>query len=591
MRPRCDSAMPPESTAIQTTMHGSVSRVSVWTWVSRYRWLLLILLAHLPLLIVHFSNLSIRPQYQHFPLIIVAFLCLLATRLSPLESASENRKQGTVLPALVLWIVSLTLLILATVFFSPWFAAFSFLVAVGGCFLALRKELKIESAVGLWLICALLVPVPGNFEAQLSQALQRSTTFTSGAILSALEIPNFVQGTTLSIASGRLFVEEACSGIVSMMSVLATCLVLAVILKRPLLHTVLLVISGLLWASAMNIVRITAISVFREWFEIDLAEGWEHTALGLIVYVGSLLLIVSTDCFLNYLIHPGVHPDGVNPVQDSPSVRVWLAVTQFGAPNSGVINSISQNDPSAIQRSEERGPEEANAGHPEEHIPFVRQKLVAVLSIAFFILGLTGLGRVFAWTGPAASLGMTSWDSPVVDTLSADTMPAQIDGWKQNGFGKSHKKRLFAQESRLWQFNKPNAEAVFSIDFTFPQWHDLCECYRGIGWKQTSVSDYRDLATQPYVTAEFMKKDRDSGQLYFSHCEPNGEFAPPINAMSVLQQLKQRVQSDRTLIQIQLWVTRGRAATKTEAEQDEKLFLTLRDRILQTILESEARKP
>ena len=541
----------------------------------RYFWLILIVAAHLPLMIVHFGNLWIRPQYQHFPLILLSLWCLVVMRVNPIGATSEEATKGTSkkFVRLGVWVLGLAfcIFILATYFFSPWLAAVSLWLTVGGTMIALCRDFKIEMGWGIWLIFALLIPVPGNYEMQVSQYLQSSTTNTSGYLLSAMKIPNIVQGTTLTLASGRLFVEEACSGIVSLMSVLATCLVLAVMFRRPMIHAALLVFSGVLWASVMNIVRIVLIALGRERYHVDLAEGWEHTLLGLIVYVGSLLLILSTDQLLSFFIDPGTIDDEGFSLSDFPSVILWRRIMGFGgAPSEEVA---SQPDWSQFAGTD------ANVSANT----WQKAPLIVSLSMAFCMLGIVGVSRAVsrAFAGEAV---MRDWDSQLVQSLNLESMPSEINSWIRADFRVSHSERLFAQESRIWEYQRDDARAVFSVDFTFPHWHDLCQCYQSIGWKQNGPSEYASLNESPFVEAQFFQHLADNGHLYFCLCDTQGNYVRPLESLPPIEQLAARTAPDQSLLQIQLWVTRERSASPEEAELDKELFLRLRDELRALII-------
>ena len=107
----------------------------------------------------------------------------------------------------------------------------------------------------------------------------------------------------------HLFVEEACSGIVSLLSIIACCAILAVWQNRPAPHAILLTVSGMLWAGILNVFRITILAIGLDRLGIDLSEGWRHEALGLVLFSGTLALSFCTDRLLLFLMSPISSPD------------------------------------------------------------------------------------------------------------------------------------------------------------------------------------------------------------------------------------------------------------------------------------------
>ncbi|TWU04668.1 exosortase U [Stieleria varia] len=533
----------------QPTEPSVTTRPTETLWLD-YRWPLLIALAHLPLLIVHLINLFSREQYQHFPMVLLAFGILVFNRLEPIPAGKMGpiRRQG----AFLCWIIALGLFGFGTFVFSPWVAAVGFVISVGGILLSLRERFQIHNAFGLWLILWLLIPVPGGYEQRLSQSLQQWTTTTSASILQAVYIPNIVEGTTIQLPSQRLFVEEACSGIVSMMAILATCLLMAVLANRSLLHMILLVASGLLWASVMNIVRIVSIGVFSERYGIDMAAGWPHTALGLVVFTGAVILVVSSDQLLCFLMEPG-DAEKFDRGSLSETVLRWIQVVEWGSPEPVFLEDETLHMPT----------------HPGKFGTPTR-----VFSILFLLIGMTGLAMGLNRLRTGQEIAFTGSIDDVDRLLNENLLPTEVGGWKRTEFRDEHVERLFAQQSRVWVYRKDSLVATFAVDFAFPQWHDLCDCYQKIGWQQDGVSQVAQTATEqdPYLSSNFYKGTVSRGLLRFCLTEKDGVSISPPEALGPLGKLRQRMENDRTLFQIQLWVTKDGEFLDREAEDATKLF-------------------
>ena len=167
-------------------------------------------------------------------------------------------------------------------------------------------------------------------------------------------------------------------------------------------------------------------------------------------------------------------------------------------------------------------------------------------------------------------------------------MPAELEGWQLVDYGETHAQRLFAQESRLWTYRKGGMQAIFSVDFVFDEYHDLCVCYDSIGWEQTLDTLLLRPQGAPigsYLQAKFSKNVISNGYLLFSHLNSDGtHFEPPVSLGS---QLQKRViagpfsrEQEKQLFQVQLWLTSNRPVNPEDQVSAHSMFLQLR-RIIQ----------
>lgn len=541
--------------AIVGTGTASVSsKVAADLWI-HFRAPILWLLAFVPLLVVHFNNMWYRPQYQYFPFVIGTVGYLIWTRSSPIPDGFTGPVRRY--RAYFLLLMSLLIFGIGTALFSPWFVAVGFVLATGSSLLFLRERFEIENAFGIWLITCLLVPLPGMIDMKLSQWLQRLTTIVSGHILEFVSIPNIIEGTTLILASKRLGIEEACSGIVSMMAIVASCLILAVLSNRALLHSILLVASGIAWAAVTNVLRIVTLGFALEKFGIDLSEGWRHDVLGLVLFVGALVLAVSTDRLLCFVLSPIDMDNGL-----SWPTRTWDALVTFMDPAApGIV--------------------EGRKGKAEMPLSLSSVPMMACAGV-FLLLGVASTAHGFLRAGAGESASFSPGTAPLVESLGEDFLPARIGDWKRVGFETTHSERLFAQQSRVWRYQSEDKTAVFSVDFSFPTWHDLCECYSKIGWSQNGSSELNKSSKLggDFLSTNFYKNTASEGILFFSFVENNGVAYVPPESLTWAGEAKRRLQPDKTLYQIQLWVTENGDLSNYERGNAKDLFVECRRRIV-----------
>ena len=81
-------------------------------------------------------------------------------------------------------------------------------------------------------LLAVLVPPPGHQEQIVTLKLQHLAVGVSCRLLDALHVPNAQAGNVIEIPGRRLLIEQACSGINSLMAVLAFTLLYGFYLRR-----------------------------------------------------------------------------------------------------------------------------------------------------------------------------------------------------------------------------------------------------------------------------------------------------------------------------------------------------------------------
>jgi exosortase len=142
-------------------------------------------------------------------------------------------------------------------------------------------------AVALWLLCT---PLPPGFAARLTLALQLWISKTVVATFHLLGIPAVRHGNIIELVNGTVGVEEACSGIRSLISCLFAGLFFsAVLVRRPFVRTVIILAAGPL-ALAMNLLRSMTLTLLANG-GVSISGFW-HDATGYIVLGLTSLLLV-----------------------------------------------------------------------------------------------------------------------------------------------------------------------------------------------------------------------------------------------------------------------------------------------------------
>jgi exosortase len=176
-----------------------------------------------------------------------------------------------------------------------------------GAELFLTRSAIIESLVGIILLVAgwqvvkllafplfllvFMIPLPNVIYNQITMPLQMFASQVAATVLEFLGYPVLRDGNIIELASQRLSVVEACSGIRSLLSLSFLSLVYAWFFDpKPWMRWVLLALTVPI-AIAANAGRVTVTGILSE-IDPELAHGIVHTASGWVIFMIALVMLV-----------------------------------------------------------------------------------------------------------------------------------------------------------------------------------------------------------------------------------------------------------------------------------------------------------
>lgn len=171
-------------------------------------------------------------------------------------------------------------------------------------------------ALAVWFPIFLLIfsiPLPDRYFSEMTMPLRQVATVLSTGTLNLLPgVSAVAQATVIDytrqlasggLVSGRLNVEEACSGMRLLMAFLAMGAIMAYLMReKPLWHRIALLALCVPIAIFCNYIRVTITGVFQVYGYANLAKGGAHAALGLLMMVLALALFSGTSWVLSSLV-------------------------------------------------------------------------------------------------------------------------------------------------------------------------------------------------------------------------------------------------------------------------------------------------
>lgn len=243
-----------------------------------------------------------QPQYSHGYL-VPAFACvLLWMRWQPLGPVSSaERWLG------VAMIGGSMLLRLPLSFFAQMIPEMVTVIpALCGVFLLVGGWNALRWAWPALVFLVFMFPLPDAIERGLLDPLQKIATIASTYALQTLGLAAFREGNRIILGDIKLGVVDACSGLrmLTIFFALSTAIILVTV--RPMWERIVIVISAVPIALAVNIARITVTGVLHVYASKELAETVFHDLAGWVMMPMALGMLY---CELQLLAHLVVDDD------------------------------------------------------------------------------------------------------------------------------------------------------------------------------------------------------------------------------------------------------------------------------------------
>jgi exosortase len=409
----------------------------------------LIAIGFLPLIYCHLVGLLSRPHYQFIVLLPLAIWMVSTPTID--EAIVKNKvskfDEGFAFAGLILSAIGLGY---ATWTRSPWIAAVSAMIASLVVLLHITGRQGLGRFMPIWLLCGILIPLPFGLDEDLIVRLRSVTTRFTSILLDQLGILHQAYANVIELPGKPLFIADACSGIHSLYVLLAASLFLAVYCRRSVLHALFLLGTTFGLVLVENVARITTVA-FAWGRGFDLSIGWKHSAIGVLLFVFSIGLILTTDQLLLFLLPK-------EPFR-------WL---------KRIFTKSSKSASSG-------GSTQKGAKHSSLPVGFL------ALSAVFPLLGFTQLLRLPDAISRLDSIFQSNLKVP---ELGRDAMPEQLEGFRLTQFESIDRVEgdPFGMSSQRWTYEKEGLSVGISLDYPYDGVKDMTQCYEAVGWKiKTSV--------------------------------------------------------------------------------------------------------
>lgn len=191
-----------------------------------------------------------------------------------------------------LLLFGVTMLIIGSVGAELFAQRVSFIVVLTGLILFILGK-RILMTLSLPLVFLIfMIPLPAIVVNTIAFPLQIFAAQTASFCLFNLGIPVLREGNLISLAGSTLEVAEACSGLRSLVALLALGTVYAYFSQRQMWKRWALVLLSIPIAILANAFRVTGTGVLANYWGTEAAEGFYHTFEGWIVFVVAFILLL-----------------------------------------------------------------------------------------------------------------------------------------------------------------------------------------------------------------------------------------------------------------------------------------------------------
>jgi exosortase len=294
------------------------ARTGIMNYLRQHLVLMILIAVHLPFLVAYLRGLWQQTHYQFFPFAIGAFIWLFATR----RSGDAERWTW---PTWLLIAFDLCCLMVQPWIYSPWLAVVGLVACLTAWCFANRDAGFDRRLTYLALLPLIVVRLPMMYDIQVINWLQRMTTALASKSLHRLGMLHFRDGNVLKFPGKSFLVEEACSGVQSLFTILFIAALVICLKRRSLIHGLVLLASGLAFAGLMNSMRVITIAVAWERYGTDLSTGLPHDIVGYICLAIAAVLLMSADAFLGFVTDPvpDIERPGVVGMYRNPLTALW----------------------------------------------------------------------------------------------------------------------------------------------------------------------------------------------------------------------------------------------------------------------------
>ena len=240
------------------------------------------IIIYIPIFIWMFDRWSsAETYYSHGMLIPFISVFLVWRKRKELNRIKFNpTRKGWLffIPGILIYIISALL----GVYFS---AGFSLLLVLAGSILLFLGKQFLKKLLFPLLFLGFMLPLPVVAVSNISFRLKIIASQAAVFLVNSLGLAAIREGSVIKTANSYLVVEDSCSGVNSLIALIALGTIMVYLSRLPKIKKIILFLSSIPIAISSNVIRIAALSLVGEIYGPKVAAGLFHDLMGVMVFV------------------------------------------------------------------------------------------------------------------------------------------------------------------------------------------------------------------------------------------------------------------------------------------------------------------
>jgi exosortase len=138
-----------------------------------------------------------------------------------------------------------------------------------------------------------MVPIPYIIYDMVAFPLKLFVTKVSVALLKIMGVVVMREGNIIMFPTTTLEVADACSGVRSLLSLLAIAVAYSFVMKTTNVRRWIIVLSAVPIAVSANALRVIVTGILAQWWGAKAAEGFFHEFAGMVIFALAMVMLVS----------------------------------------------------------------------------------------------------------------------------------------------------------------------------------------------------------------------------------------------------------------------------------------------------------
>lgn len=247
-----------------------------------------------PLLVWQWWN---NPNYSHGFIVPLFAAYLVWTRREKIQSLTAKPYNA----GLLLILFGLASYYVGTLGAELFTSRASFIVVLAGLILFLGGLDYLKALAFPLGYLIFMIPLPAIVFNAIAFPLQLLASKVGTLVMQSIGIPVLREGNLLYLHNMTMEVVEACSGIRSLISLLALAAAFAYLFTKSSWKRMVLVASAVPIALAANALRVAGMGALAHWVSVEAAEGFFHYFSGWTIFLLAMVLLVGEYFLLNRL--------------------------------------------------------------------------------------------------------------------------------------------------------------------------------------------------------------------------------------------------------------------------------------------------